>query len=269
MALYANRIVVKVGTSTLMNEFGKSDLRATERLVRVLADVHNQGYDVVLVSSGAITMGVTKLGLKEQPGNLRMKQAVSAVGQCSMIHLYDRLFSDYGQTIAQVLLGAEDLEQRDKRASLTSTFDTLLHLGVIPVVNENDSVTSREIESEDSVFGDNDLLSAAVADLCRAKRLAILSDIDGFYDTDPLLDADAKPIRLIESIDDDLEARLVAVRGSRRGSAGIKTKLQAARLATGEGIDVVIVNGKTPDAIYEVIQGNDTGTRFPGRTRRD
>lgn len=268
MALYANRIVVKVGTSTLMNEFGKSDLRATERLVRVLADVHNQGYDVVLVSSGAITMGVTKLGLKAQPGDVRMKQAVSAVGQCSMIHLYDRLFSDYGQTIAQVLLGAEDLEQKDKRANLTSTFDTLLHLGVIPVVNENDSVTSREIEGEDSVFGDNDLLSAAVSDLCRAKRLVILSDIDGFYDTDPLIDADAEPIRLIESIDDDLEARLVAVRGSRRGSAGIKTKLQAARCATAKGIDVVIVNGKTPDAIYEVIQGNNMGTRFPGRTRR-
>ncbi|MBQ6586178.1 MAG: glutamate 5-kinase [Coriobacteriales bacterium] len=269
MALYGNRIVVKVGTSTLMNESGKSDLRAIERLVRVLADVHNQGYDVILVSSGAITMGVTKLGLKAQPGNLRMKQAVSAVGQCSMIHLYDRFFADYGQTIAQILLGAEDIEQGDKRANLTSTFDTLLNLGVIPVVNENDPVVSREIEGEGSVYGDNDLLSAAVAELCCARLLLILSDIDGFYDQDPLVNSDARPIERIESIDAGLEARLVAVRGSRRGSDGIRTKLAAAQRATAKGIDVVIVNGKTPDAIYGAIQGEEVGTRFPGKRGRD
>ncbi|MBQ6454321.1 MAG: glutamate 5-kinase, partial [Coriobacteriales bacterium] len=222
-------------------------------------------YDVVLVSSGAIVMGATKLGLKAQPGNLRMKQAVSAVGQCSMIHLYDRLFADYGQTIAQILLGADDIEQASARANLTSTFDTLLNLGVIPVVNENDPVVSREIEGEDSVFGDNDLLSAVVAELCCAKQLLILSDIDGFYDKDPLIDSDAQPIGRIEHIDASLEARLVAVRGSRRGSDGIKTKLAAAQRATAKGIDVVILNGKTPDAIYGAIQGEDMGTRFPGK----
>ncbi len=261
MGLYQNRIVVKIGTSTLMNEVGKSDLRSMEHLVRVLADIHNMGYELILVSSGAIAAGVNKLKLKTRPNSLRMKQAVSAVGQCSLLYLYDRFFGDYDKTIAQILLNAEDMEQEEKKDNLTNTFDSLLELGVIPIVNENDSVNYSEIESEDHSFGDNDLLSAVVATLCKAKRLVILSDINGIYDKDPRRFPDAKPIERIERIDETVYS-YTATRGSRRGAAGVKTKLRAAETATANGTDVVIMNGKTPEALYEIIKGGSAGTLF-------
>ena len=148
MGLYQNRIVVKVGTSTLTNEVGKSDLRAMDRLACVLSDVHNMGYDVILVSSGAIAVGAGKLNMKTRPASMKMKQAAAAVGQCSIMFLYDKFFGDYDKTIAQILLNAEDIEQEEKKENLTNTFDALLEMGVIPVVNENDSVSYTEIESE-------------------------------------------------------------------------------------------------------------------------
>ncbi len=267
MGLYQNRIVMKIGTSTLMNEVGKSDLRSMEHLIRVLADIHNMGYELILVSSGAIAAGVNKLKLKSRPNSLRMKQAVSAVGQCSLLYLYDRFFGDYDKTIAQILLNAEDMEQEEKKANLTNTFDSLLELGVIPIVNENDSVNYSEIESADHSFGDNDLLSAVVATLCKAKRLVILADINGIYDKDPRKFPDARPIERIEQFDETVYS-YTATRGSRRGAAGVKTKLHAAETATANGTDVVIMNGKNPEALYEILKGGSAGTLFPA-TRAD
>ncbi len=262
MGLYQNRIVVKIGTSTLMNEVGKSDLRSMEHLIRVLADIHNMGYELILVSSGAIAAGVNKLKLKTRPNSLRMKQAVSAVGQCSLLYLYDRFFGDYDKTIAQILLNAEDMEQEEKKDNLTNTFDSLLELGVIPIVNENDSVNYSEIEAADHSFGDNDFLSAVVATLCKAKRLVILADINGIYDKDPRKFPDARPIERIEQFDETVYS-YTATRGSRRGAAGVKTKLHAAETATANGTDVVIMNGKNPEALYEILKGGSAGTLFP------
>ena len=248
MGLYQNRIVVKVGTSTLTNENGKTDLRAFDRLALVLSDVQNMGYEVVLVSSGAIAVGANKMNAKERPTSLRMKQAAAAVGQCSIMHLYDKFFEDYDKTIAQILLNADDIEQEEKKENLTNTFNALLETGIIPVVNENDSVSYTEIESEERLFGDNDMLSAVVAILCKAKRLIILSDIDGFYDSDPRLNQNAKLLQQIDTIDEKVYS-LAGGAGSRRGTGGMKTKLRAASLATAQGIDTIITNGKKPSVI--------------------
>ena len=266
MALYNNRIVVKVGTSTLTNDSGKSDLRATDRLVCTLADIQNMGYEVILVSSGAIAVGRNKLSMKGRPdySSMRMKQAAAAVGQCSLMYLYDKFFGDYDKTVAQILLNAEDIEQEEKKENLTNTFDALLEMGVIPIVNENDSVSYTEIESEDRLFGDNDMLSSVVAVLCRAKRLVILSDIDGFYDSDPRLHPNAKLIEQIDAIDEKVYA-LAGGAGSRRGTGGMRTKLQAAELATSNGIDTIVTNGKRPEALYDIVKGGKAGTLFTGK----
>ena len=223
MGLYRNRIVIKAGTSTLVNGAGKIDLRNMERLARVVADIQNKGYEVILVSSGAIAVGANKLGLESGLSSMKMKQAAAAVGQCSIIYLYDKFFGDYDKTIAQILLSAEDIEQEEKRDNLINTFDTLLGMKIIPVVNENDSVSNTEIETEDALFGDNDYLSAKVAVLCRAGRLILLSDSVSC--------------------------------ASRRGKDGAITESNAVSLAAENGIDAVIINGKTPDALYEIVEG--------------
>ena len=264
--MYQNRIVVKVGTSTLTNECGKSDLRAFDRLACVLSDVQNMGYEVILVSSGAIAVGSNKLGRERRPTSMRMKQAAAAVGQCSIMYLYDKFFGDYDKTIAQILLTAEDMKQEEKKENLTNTFDALLEMGIIPVVNENDSVSYTEIESEERLFGDNDMLSAVVAVLCKAKRLVILSDINGLYDCDPRLHPAARLIERIERIDGGVYS-LAGGAGSRRGTGGMKTKLQAADLATANGTDTIIANGKTPQILYDIVGGNHAGTLFVGRRR--
>ena len=264
MGLYQNRIVVKVGTSTLTNEMGKCDLRSFDRLARVLSDIQNMGYEVILVSSGAIAVGTNKLNMKERPSSMRMKQAAAAVGQCRIMFLYDKFFNDYDKTIAQILLNAEDMEQEEKKENLINTFNALLEMDIIPVVNENDSVSYMEIESEDRLFGDNDMLSAVVAVLCRAKQLVILSDINGLYDADPRLYPNAKLISRIEKIDETVYA-LAGGAGSRRGTGGMKTKLRAAALATAQGIDTVITNGKEPEALYKIMKGNKAGTLFMGK----
>lgn len=264
MGLYQNRIVVKVGTSTLTNEMGKSDLRSFDRLACVLSDIQNMGHEVILVSSGAIAIGRNKLNMKERPASMRMKQAAAAVGQCSIMYLYDKFFGDYDKTIAQILLNAEDMEHEEKKENLTNTFNALLEMGIIPVVNENDSVSYTEIESGDRLFGDNDMLSAVVAILCKAKQLVILSDINGLYDSDPRLHPNAKLINRIEQIDETVYS-LAGGAGSRRGTGGMKTKLQAAGLATAQGTDTIITNGKTPEALYEIVKGGQVGTLFAGK----
>ncbi len=267
MGLYQNRIVVKVGTSTLTNEIGNTDLRTMDRLACVLSDIQNMGYEVILVSSGAIAVGAGKLNMKSRPSSMKMKQAAAAVGQCSMMFLYDKFFGDYDKTIAQILLNAEDIEQEEKKENLTNTFNSLLEMGVIPIVNENDSVSYTEIESEERLFGDNDMLSAVVSVLCKAKRLIILSDIEGLYESDPRLHPNAKRIERIEQIDDSVYA-LAGGAGSRRGRGGMRTKLQAAALAASNGTDTVITNGKHPEAIYDIINGKQVGTLFVGKNTR-
>ncbi len=264
MGLYQNRIVVKVGTSTLTNYIGQNDLRSFDRIACVLADIQNMGYEIILVSSGAIAVGANKLRMKTRPSSMRLKQAAAAVGQCSIMYLYDKFFNDYDKTTAQILLNAEDMEIEEKKENLTNTFDTLLEMGIIPVVNENDSVSYTEIESEDRLFGDNDMLSAVVAVLCRAQKLVILSDIDGFYDSDPRLHPGAKLIERIEAIDEGVLS-LAGGAGSRRGTGGMRTKIQAARLATAQGIDTIITNGRNPAALYDIIRGGNVGTLFVGK----
>lgn len=259
---YNNRIVVKVGTSTITNDVGKSDLRAIDRLVCTLSDIHNMGYEIILVSSGAIAVGKNKLEVKELD-SMRKKQAAAAVGQCSIMYLYDKFFGDYDKTVAQILLNSEDIEQEEKKENLSNTFSTLMEMGIIPIVNENDSVSYSEIESEDKLFGDNDMLSAVVAILCRACKLVILSDIDGLYDSDPRFDPNARLIERIDKIDKNTYS-LAGGAGSRRGTGGMKTKLRAAELASAQGSDVFIINGKYPEKIYDIVEGKPAGTMFKG-----
>jgi len=262
--LKRNRIVVKIGTSTLSNELGNTKLRAFEDFALVLSDIQNMGYEVILVSSGAITIGANKMKLTERPTEMRMKQAAAAVGQCSNMFLYDKFFGYYDKTVAQILFNADDITQEVKKENLANTFNALLENGVIPIVNENDSVSYTEIESEERLFGDNDKLSAVVAVLCQASRLVIFSDIDGFYDKDPRLYPNAKLIPSIDRIDESTYA-LAGGAGSRRGTGGMHTKLQAAELATSQGIDVIVTNGSNPKALYDIVEGRPVGTLFSGK----
>ena len=262
----SKRIVVKVGTSTLTNELGNSKLRTFEDLAMVLSDIQNMGNEVILVSSGAIAIGVQKMRLPEKPRELRLKQAAAAVGQCENMFLYDKFFGYYNKTVAQILLNAEDMVDEEKKEKLVNTFQALLEQGIIPIVNEHDSVSSTEIESESKLFGDNDMLSAVVAVLCQADLLVILSDIDGFYDKDPRLSKTARLISRIETIDENTY-KLAGGAGSRRGTGGMRTKLEAADLATAQGISVIITNGKNPHVLYDVMDGKKVGTLFVGKPR--
>ena len=256
------RIVVKVGTSTLTRENGSMNLRAIDRLAMVLADLRGQGHEIILVSSGAIGVGVGKLGLGKRPNELRMKQAVAAVGQCELMHLYDKFFGEYGNTVAQILLTDEDVEHPIRREHLANTFSSLLELGCIPVVNENDSVSSAEIETgAHKVLGDNDTLSAIVACLCKADLLVLLSDIDGLYNADPHKDPDAVLIERVEEITPELLS-MAGGAGTWRGTGGMATKLSAAKTAMEAGIDMVITNGSDMEALYDIVEGKSIGTRF-------
>ena len=261
------RMVVKVGTSTLTRDNGSMNLRAIDRLAMVLADLHGQGHQVILVSSGAIGVGVGKLGLGQRPRALRMKQAVAAVGQCELMHIYDKFFGEYGATVAQILLTDEDVDDPRRAEHLENTFEALLELGCIPVVNENDSVSSAEIETgRAKVLGDNDTLSAIVARLCRADLLVLLSDIDGLYDRDPHRYPDARLVGLVTEITDELRAAAGGA-GTARGTGGMQTKLDAAQLATDAGIDMVISHGAHPEKLYDIVAGADAGTRFQAKRR--
>lgn len=265
LAMDNGRVVVKVGTSTLLHSGGGVDLREMDGLCRVLSDLKNMGNRVILVSSGAIGVGAGKLGLKSRPTDLRGKQAAAAVGQCELMHLYDKFFGEYGQTVAQILLTDEDVEDPVRSGHLAGTFDALLELGCIPVVNENDSVSSTEIETgQKKVLGDNDTLSAIVAGLCGADLLILLSDIDGLYDGDPKRNPDARLLHRVEAITPDIEA-LATGGGTQWGTGGMATKLTAAKYATARGIEMVIANSADPAILYDIVEGKDVGTRFIAR----
>lgn len=256
------RIVVKVGTSTLTHESGAVDLRNMERLVRVLCDLSGAGHEIILVTSGAIAVGTAKLGLAERPRELRMKQAAAAVGQCRMMHIYDKFFSEYNRSMAQILLTGDDVEDPERAKHLRGTFSALLELGVIPVVNENDSVSSAEIETgHHKVLGDNDTLSAIVAELCQADLLVLLSDIDGLYDADPKQNPNARLLYQVKELTPEILEKAGGA-GTWRGTGGMATKLAAARIAMAAGCDMVITNGSRVEDLYGIVEGKNIGTRF-------
>ncbi len=258
-----NRLVVKVGTSTLTHSSGSLDLRNMERLVRVLADLSGAGWQVILVTSGAIAVGTAHMGLRQRPQELRMKQAAAAVGQCRMMHIYDKLFSEYNRTMAQILLTGEDVQDPARAEHLKGTFSALLELGIIPVVNENDSVSSDEIETgRHKVLGDNDTLSAMVAALCGARLLVLLSDIDGLYSADPRTDSGARLLSRVEALTPEILA-MAGGAGTWQGTGGMATKLSAAETATRAGCSMVIANGARPEALYDIVEGKPAGTLFP------
>ena len=257
--LQLKRIVVKVGTSTLTYETGKTNIRRMMKLCSVLADLHNAGLDVVLVTSGAIGVGVGKLGLTEKPKEIPGRQAAACVGQCELMFMYDKFFGEYGQKIGQMLVTKDDFENEERRENLSNTFEKLFEYGAIPIINENDSVATEEI-----VYGDNDSLSAVVASLVGADLLVILSDIDGLFDDNPNENPDARLIPVVHEITDDLLA-LAGGTGSNRGTGGMITKLFAARIATDRGIPVIVMNGSAPQDLYRVTDGHQIGTYFKAR----
>ncbi len=255
----AERIVVKVGTSTLTHGTGHINIRLMETLVKVLADIRNCGRELVLVSSGAIGVGVSKLGLLRRPEDIPGKQAAAAVGQCELMQLYDRYFSQYSHTVAQVLLTKYTFDDDEGRQNARNTFHKLLELGAIPIVNENDTVATHEIR-----LGDNDSLSAMVASLIGADCLVILSDIDGLYTADPHTHPDAILVPEVEQITPAL-LESAGGAGSSLGTGGMATKLYAAELATRAGADVYILNGKDPRRLYDLLDGKAVGTHFAAR----
>lgn len=251
----AKRIVIKVGTSTLTYDTGKMNIKRIDTLARTLSDLHNSGKDIVLVSSGAVGAAMGKLGISERPSETNIKQALAAVGQCELMYLYDKLFSEYHNTVAQVLLTKDDISVPNRMANTKSTFNTLLEMGIIPIVNENDTVSTEELE-----IGDNDNLSALVAELVGADLLILFSDIDGLYDSDPHTNPDAKIIPLVRNVDD--VKSLAGGAGSKRGTGGMITKLEAAKRATNAGINMIIANGNNIQALYDVFEGKELGTLF-------
>lgn len=243
------RIVVKVGTSTLAHETGKLNIKRTGELCRVLSDLKNAGNEVILVSSGAIGMGVGKLGLHEKPKDIPTKQAAAAVGQCELMYTYDRMFTEYGHTVAQILLTGSDLSAEDRHENFNNTLSRLLELGALPVINENDTIATEEIK-----VGDNDTLSALVAVSVKADLLVILSDVDGLYSADPHKDENAKLIEQVSGVSDELY-ELAGGIGSALGTGGMKTKLNAAKICTENGCDMIIANGEKTELLYNIVDG--------------
>lgn len=260
------RIVIKVGTSTLTYDNGKINLRRTEQLCKIISDLQNQGFEIIFVSSGAIGVGVGKLGLKERPTETREKQAVAAVGQCELMFMYDKLFGEYNHTVAQILLTKYDIETEHKRQNVINTVNTLLDMGIIPIVNENDTVAIDELEG--AKIGDNDMLSAMVAVLTNADRLIILTDIDGLYDDDPRTNPNAHRMDRVIKITDEV-MRMAGGSGSNRGTGGMVTKLNAAVYATNAGIDCCVMSGENPFKLYDALEGKSIGTLFTGVRSND
>ena len=252
------RVSIKVGTSTLAHPSGLLNIRRVEALCRVMSDLKNAGHELVLVSSGAIGMGVGKLSLRERPSDIPTKQAAAAVGQCELMYTYDKLFSEYHHVVAQILVTAGDIELPQRRAHFHNTLFRLLELGVLPIVNENDTVATEEI-----VIGDNDTLAAEVAVSANAELLVILSDIDGLYTADPRTDPAARLIPCVPRLTPEIEA-LAGCAGSALGTGGMATKLRAARLTEQAGIEMVIANGADPSVLYRIFDGEPVGTRFLG-----
>lgn len=257
------RIVIKVGTSTLAHAGGRLNIRRVELLCKVLSDLKNAGCQIVLVSSGAIGMGVGKLGLPGRPEDMPGKQAAAAVGQCELMYTYDKLFAEYNHTVAQILLTADDIQDKCRSSHVHDALEQLLDWGILPIVNENDAVAIDEIGVHTTI-GENDSLSAIVAKLVDADMLVLLSDIDGLYTEDPRKNPEAALIPLVEEITPEILS-LAGGTGSALGSGGMATKLKAAQLSMEAGIDMVITNGEKPESLYALLEGKGIGTRFVGR----
>lgn len=251
------RIVVKVGTSTLTHGTGRLNIRRVERLVKTIADLQNAGNEMIMVSSGAIGLGMSKLGMKERPKDTPGKQACAAVGQCELMDMYDRNFSNYGVTVAQLLLTKYVLLE-DRRRNVENAMAKLIELGAIPIVNENDTVAIDELELE---VGENDSLAAIVASVAKADMLVIMSDIDGLYDKDPHTHDDARLISEVHGVTEEIRA-IAGGAGSSLGTGGMATKLNAATLANNNGIDMIIMNGDKPELLYDIAEGKKVGTVF-------
>lgn len=252
------RIVIKIGSSSLTHEeTGRLNFEKMEHLVRVLCDIRNRGIDVCLVSSGAIAVGRDVIGLKERPIDISTKQACAAVGQGKLMMSYQKLFGEYNQTAGQVLITKNTMINPVSRENAKNTFDELFHLGVIPIVNENDTVSTYEMQ-----FGDNDTLSALVASLVGADMLILLSDIDGLYTDDPHKNPTAKLIQEVTEISEDIYNMAKGSTGSNVGTGGMATKLTAAKIATFSGADMIIANGKDVHIIHDIFDGEFVGTKF-------
>ena len=250
------RIVVKVGTSTLAHPSGLINIRRVEELCKVMSDLKNAGHDIILVTSGAIGMGAGKLQLSERPRDVAAKQAAAAVGQCELMYTYDKLFSEYNHTVAQLLMTGSDFENEERHINFKNTMDKLLEFKALPIINENDTVATEEIK-----VGDNDTLSAMVAVNVSADLLSLLSDIDGLFTADPHTDPNAKLISVVSEINDDILA-LGGDEGSAFGTGGMRTKLHAAQICTEKNCDMIIANGEKPDILYDIVDGKAVGTRF-------
>ena len=253
------RVVVKIGTSTLAHATGHLNIRRVEELCKVISDIKNAGNEVILVSSGAIGMGVGKLGLHSRPTDIPTKQAAAAVGQCELMYTYDKLFSEYNHTVAQLLITGDDVACENRHQNFSNTLNRLLELGALPIINENDTVATDEI-----VIGDNDTLAAIVAKSVKADLLILLSDIDGLYTADPHTHPDAKLIAKASYVDEALLS-LAQGSGSKLGTGGMVTKLQAAKICLGCGCDMVIANGNDPQNLYRILDGEQVGTLFTER----
>lgn len=254
------RIVIKVGTSTLTHKTGRLNIRRMERFVKVLADLQNSGREIVLVSSGAIGLGMSKMGLSERPKDTPMKQACAAVGQCELMYIYDKLFGEYNLNVAQILL-TKYIIDTPRKNNVENTFEKLIGHNVIPVVNENDTVAIDELELE---LGENDSLAALVAIMSHSDMLVILSDIDGLFDGNPKDNPDAKLIPVVNEITDEIRG-LAGGAGSGLGTGGMITKIHAAEIAMGAGIDMAILNGRNPSVLYDLFDGKDVGTIFTSK----
>lgn len=250
------RLVIKIGTSTLAHPTGHLNIRRTEQLCKTISDIKNAGNQVILVSSGAIGMGVGKLGLLQRPADIPTKQAAAAVGQCELMYTYDRIFSKYHHTVAQLLITGDDVADDLRHTNFTNTLNRLLELGAIPIINENDTVATSEI-----VIGDNDTLAAIVAQSVKADRLILLSDIDGLYTADPHTNPDAQLIRIANKVDDSLFS-LAGSSAGNQGTGGMITKLQAAKICLSCGCEMIIANGNRTDNLYDIMDGKQIGTTF-------
>ena len=250
------RIVIKIGTSTLAHPTGHLNIRLVEHLCKVVSDIKNAGHEVILVSSGAIGMGVGKLGLLTRPKDIPTKQAAAAVGQCELMYTYDKLFSEYNHTVAQLLITGADVENHTRHENFRNTLSRLLELGALPIINENDTVATEEI-----VIGDNDTLAAIVAQSVNADLLVLLSDIDGLYTADPHKDPEAKLLSHVPALTEEIFA-LAGVSASLQGTGGMVTKLQAAKICLDSGCAMVIANGNTPENLYDILDGKPIGTLF-------
>ena len=265
MGLFQNckRIVIKVGSSTLTHATGQLDLRRIENLAKTLSDLKNTGKEVILVSSGAVSAGIAKSGLGHRPVSLEEKQAMASIGQSELMKIYDRFFSDWGHKVAQILMTRDVVDNPVRRSAAENTFNTLLKMGCIPIVNENDAVSTDELTK----FGGNDILSAHVANLCRADILINLSDIDGLFDSDPRKNANARFIERVDDIDKILDCAGGA--GTNRGTGGMEAKLTAAKMVTENGIPMFIMNGKAPEILYRLLDGEHVGTYFTAKANKE